>query len=264
VKVEGIKQKKEVKNKIVECRYCNSTHVTKSGRFNNRQKYHCQDCKRKFTEPVLKATSPELELDSLIDGLATYNLFGYYPESLSPKSHKLITVLCPDCSNTRNIPRYSYLPNRVCNSCKAKVNLVPFSVSKKIYPSPQAKRAAAQKRRLSTAEGLAAQRIRTLLRASFNRVEAGYNTKGGLRHLTYSAKDLHTHLAKEMEKGCCICNKPIEGAWDIAHRTPVSKAVNIKEVILLFDLENLSVAHSSCNRQLGAIDVPMVAPCRKA
>jgi hypothetical protein len=65
------------------------------------------------------------------------------------------------------------------------------------------------------------------------------------------------HIEKCFGGGCVICGGMIsvENPWHLAHLKPISYAKNMKDVINLFQLKNLSVAHPSCNIKLGAKDL---------
>jgi hypothetical protein len=76
--------------------------------------------------------------------------------------------------------------------------------------------------------------------------------RGTFQHLDYTPQDALDHFTPLLERGCAICYQPIEGPWDISHIQPLAAAKTSEEVVRLFALNNLTVAHASCNRRLGA------------
>lgn len=98
-------------------------------------------------------------------------------------------------------------------------------------------------------------RMRSSVRQCVQRLVLGNMitpTRGALRHMNYTSRDLAMHVKNQLQSGCCICHKTIEGDFDIAHLIPASSAQTLEELVRLFTLSNLSVAHVTCNRALGA------------
>lgn len=182
----------------------------------------------------------------------TISRFGYSPDDLLPQSHKLMVVQCPECGEIREVMKQYYRNRALCKTCSARQKFLKIAASRKIYPSRSAKQLACQKRRLQTIEGHATHSLRCLLRHALRNSRFTAVHSGCFRRLGYTKKQLVAHLKNCLEKGCCICKQAIKEKWHIAHLRPASFAENENQVIELFRLENLDVAHPICNYRIGA------------
>lgn len=94
-------------------------------------------------------------------------------------------------------------------------------------------------------------RLEVSLRQAFLRREIR-KPEGVFRLLNYSTEEFIEHINIELEKGCAICREKISSDnFHIAHIIPCAEAKTEKELIKLFALSNLTVAHSKCNIGLG-------------
>jgi len=91
------------------------------------------------------------------------------------------------------------------------------------------------------------------LRNSFSRlIQDGKNKIISSKHFPYNSKKLHYHLEsiKQSQSNCCpMCNKSYNKTkYDVDHIIPTSIAKTKKELLKLFNLNNLSLLCFDCNR----------------
>jgi 5-methylcytosine-specific restriction endonuclease McrA len=103
-------------------------------------------------------------------------------------------------------------------------------------------------------------RLSVCLRSAMRRIieKRGYKKPpGSFRLLGYSPADLVKHIENCFGGGCVVCGGEIsiDNPWHLAHLKPISCAKSPEDVLSLFQLENLSVAHPSCNIRIGATDL---------
>jgi hypothetical protein len=207
-------------------------------------------------ELVDEVRSPELISEFVLRDV-TFNKYGYYPEYLSKNSRSQIIVKCPCCKKEYSRVRQKYTSGSPCTSCTYSNLLRKAAISKRKpkkekppqYPKPPKE----------------VRQFENRIRSSMSRIcknNTSWRKLGNLTHLDYSSIELYNHIKEELNHGCCICCKPIYGNnFHIAHIIPSSSAQTKKDVLLLYSLLNLSVAHPRCNMSLSnRIVVPKLLP----
>lgn len=203
----------------------------------------------------------------------TKRRFGYYPDELSNGSHKLVVCLCPICKKIYEVQKRFVSDGKPCKTCKNRI-----VISKNRNPEKAKQALLAHNERCKSA-GLSPRYLplltdeqRTLKRRKINRefrrrwrqtpegkminrlrVALRQYLKGkSWSCLSYTKEELVAHIKREMERydyKCPMCGTTIDwNNFDIDHKIPLSTARNEQEVIQLFELENLSVLCSKCNR----------------
>lgn len=190
----------------------------------------------------------------------TINTFGYNPIYLKRTSSKLVIVQCMSCGKKRAMPKSTSIRSEWCTQCRGRARQKIWTEARKIYANRAEKDRARGKRRYLAEKSDPVKdmshRIKGSLRAAYKRkCKSEMKPYGCFRLLGYTRSELVRHLETCLLGGCVICREPITDKWHIAHLKPIAHAKGPEEVLQLFQLKNLSVAHPVCNIRLGATDI---------
>jgi len=214
---------------------------------------------------------------------ATFEKFGYHLLEIAPTSHKRVICACSRCEQVYETQRRYYWEGRLCSACTSRqqmeqnrnvahrtvltrhnernkemglspkgLPLIPEVTGDKAaytrqYRAADEERAKrqnreAQQRHRQTLIGKVSNRLRTSLRYYLR-------GRGGFSQLPYTPAELQAHIQTKLEECqylCPMCSISLEESFDIDHRTPLSSAKTVDEVIALFTLSNLDVLCPSC------------------
>jgi hypothetical protein len=210
---------------------------------------------------------------------ATFQRFGYHLKDVAPGSHKKVVCYCPKCEQCYETQRRYYRNGRLCLACNSRQLMNSNRDAQAMMKTIQAHNKASREKGLSP-RGLplfpgseaeykklhqeanrdrynASQRKRrqTLIGKVSNRLRVALRTylqgKGGFSLLPYTPAELQAHIQGKLEEHqylCPMCSTALEDGFDIDHRTPLSSAKTVEEVIVLFALSNLDVLCPPCNQ----------------
>jgi hypothetical protein len=203
---------------------------------------------------------PDITLPSHILVEDTIGQFGYNPLYLSTTSSKNVVIQCSSCGKKRITQKHTALRSKWCMVCRGREKQKKFTEAKRKYANKTEKQRACRKMQYIRDQSNPMKNMSCRIKANLN---SAYNRKskperkpmGCFRFLSYTRSELVKHLETCLQGGCVICREPITGKWHLAHLKPVAHAKSPEEVIQLFQLSNLSVAHPSCNIRLGATDI---------
>jgi hypothetical protein len=209
----------------------------------------------------------------------TFQQFGYHLSDLAPGSHKKVVCVCPACTDQYVTQRRYYIDNRLCAACTSKqmiaINKDKDAAIQALEKHNQASREqGVSPRRLPLFSGNRLdywKQYGAMNRERYNELQRTYRQtpigklsnrlrvavrkylqgKGGFSQLHFTPAELQAHIQTKLEERrylCPMCGDSLEDGFDIDHRTPLSSAKTIEEVIVLFALSNLDVLCSVCNQ----------------
>lgn len=179
----------------------------------------------------------------------TLERFGYDPLYLSHKSGMKVVKICPQCQGEYILKKYATNNRDWCIKCRGRERNKKFSDMRRVYTNPAERKRMNHRRQYARPLGYLDSILRSGLRKAWQSVSG--KPFGCFRLLGYSRSEFQKHIENCLSYGCVICGEPINGKWHLAHLIPRSFAKTETDVIHLFQLDNLSVAHPSCNIKLG-------------
>jgi hypothetical protein len=179
---------------------------------------------------VFITQSPDLIGEYVLRDI-TFEKYGYYPEHLSKCSRKQIIVKCPDCKTEYSRVRQKYNYGSVCTSCNY-IKILRNLAIKKRKPI-----------------GSKTIRFQSLYKVAIQENPIHRNYK--ISHVDYTQEEFRLHIRNELTMGCSICNSPIKGNdFQVSHIIPACFGSSYEDAVLLHSLDNLTVSHPACNRNL--------------
>jgi hypothetical protein len=217
----------------------------------------CKQCSGMVRAIINK---PDLMMSPHILIKDTINTFGYNPLHLRHSSNKLVMVQCMCCGKKRAIKKSVSMRSEWCFKCRGKDTQRKWTEAKRKYVDRAEKDRAYKKRQYLVEKSdpikNMSHRIKSSLGSAYKRKgNVARKPYGCFRLLGYTKSELVRHLETCLLGGCVICREPINDKWHITHLKPVAHAKSPEEVLQLFQLKNLSVAHPICNIRLGATDI---------
>jgi len=180
----------------------------------------------------------------------TLERFGYDPFYLSHQSGMKVVRICPQCGKEKIFRKQVANKHEWCIQCRGRERFKKFTDMKRVYANPAEQKRINHQREYAKPLGYLGTILRTGLRhaAKSNDFQKPY---GCFRLLGYTKEEFLEHIQSCLGNGCVICGQPIKDRWHLAHLIPRSFAKTEDDLIRLFQLNNLSVAHPSCNVKLG-------------